>query len=106
MSHQDGFGNNRTEPARPTKPDNDDDGMQKKSKDVAHSQDGTKRKKLKNSRRFRNSPPTGQEHGRFSPYFKNSPPTGQASNVIVKGRPSWFDTKARRRCAGYCRPQS
>src|SRR5262249_5148692 len=58
VSHQDGFGNNRTEPARPTKPDNDDDGMQKKSKYVAHSQDGTKRKKLKNSRRFRNSPPT------------------------------------------------
>src|SRR5262244_2022782 len=57
--HQDGFGNNRTEPARPTKPDNDGDGMQKKTKDVAHSQDGTKREKFKNSRRFPNSPPTG-----------------------------------------------
>jgi hypothetical protein len=31
--------------------------MQKKSKNVVHSQDGIKRKKLKNSRPFRNSPP-------------------------------------------------
>jgi hypothetical protein len=53
LSHQHGFGNNGTEPARPSKPDNDCDGMQKKSKNVAHSQDGInqdgiKRKKLKN----------------------------------------------------------
>src|SRR5262245_11868326 len=32
VTHQDGFGNNRTEAARPTKLDNDDDGMQKKGK--------------------------------------------------------------------------
>jgi hypothetical protein len=43
----------------PFKPDNDDDGMHKRVKNVANSQDGTKRKKLKNSRRFRNSPATG-----------------------------------------------
>jgi hypothetical protein len=58
VSHQHGFGNNGTEPARPSKPDNGGNGMQKKSKNVARSEDGIKRKKLKNSRRFRNSPPT------------------------------------------------
>jgi hypothetical protein len=61
MSHQDGFGNNRTQPTGSSDPDDDNDGMQKKSENVPHSQDGIKRKKLKNSRRFRNSPPTGAE---------------------------------------------
>jgi hypothetical protein len=32
VSHQHGFGNNGTKPARPSKPDIDGDGMQKKSK--------------------------------------------------------------------------
>ncbi len=53
-----GFGNNRTQPTGSSEPDDDDDGMQKKSENVAHAQDGIKRKKLKNSRHLRNSPPT------------------------------------------------
>src|SRR5262245_22297672 len=40
--------------------------MQKKSESVAHTQDGIKRKKLKNSRPLRNSPPTGTESGNSS----------------------------------------
>ena len=58
VSHQDGFGNHRTEPAWSTKSDNDDDRMQKKSENVAHAEDGIRLRKLKNSGRLRNSPPT------------------------------------------------
>ena len=58
MSHQDGLGNNRSEPTRSTKPDDDNDGMQKKSENVAHAEDGIGLKKLKNSGNLRNSPPT------------------------------------------------
>ena len=58
VSHQDGFGNNRSEPTRLTKPDDDNDGMRKKSEDVAHAEDGIRLKKLRNSRNLRNSPPT------------------------------------------------
>jgi hypothetical protein len=50
VSHQDGFGNNGAESTGSTKPDDDDDGMQKESENVAHAQDSTKRKKLKNSK--------------------------------------------------------
>jgi hypothetical protein len=57
VSHQDGFGNDRTQPTRSSKP-HDDDGMKKKSEYVAHAQDGIRRKKLKNSGRLRNSLPT------------------------------------------------
>ena len=45
MSHQDGFGNNRSEPSW----SDDNDGMQKKSENVAHAEDGIRLKKLKNS---------------------------------------------------------
>jgi hypothetical protein len=66
VSHQDGFGHHGTEPARSTKSDNDDDGMQKKSENVAHAEDGIRLRKLKNSGRLRNSPPTGND-GRQPP---------------------------------------
>jgi hypothetical protein len=56
VSQQDRFGNNRTDSTGTTKPDDDDDRMQKKGENVAHSQDGIRVKKLKNSRRLRNSP--------------------------------------------------
>src|SRR5215470_8216652 len=62
VSHQDGFGNNRTQPTGSNEPDDDDEGMQKKSENVAHTQDGIKLKKLRNSWRLRNSPPTGTQH--------------------------------------------
>ena len=39
LSHQNGFGNNGTETTGSIKPDNDDDGMQKKSENVANAQD-------------------------------------------------------------------
>ena len=58
VSHQDGFGSNRSEPAGSTKQDDDNDGMQKKSENVAHAEDGIRLKKLKNSGNLRNSPPT------------------------------------------------
>jgi hypothetical protein len=58
VSHQDGFGNNKSEPTRSTKPDDDNHGMQKKSENVAHAEDGIRLKKLKNSANLRNSPPT------------------------------------------------
>jgi len=45
VSQQDGFGNNGTEPTGSNKPDDDDDGMQKKSENVAHAQDGIRLKK-------------------------------------------------------------
>ena len=48
MSHQDGFGNNRSQPTGSTKRDDDNDGMQKKSENVAHAEDGIRLKKLKN----------------------------------------------------------
>ncbi|HEX8881807.1 MAG TPA: hypothetical protein VF749_17315, partial [Candidatus Acidoferrum sp.] len=48
VSHQDGFGNNRSEPTGSTKPDDDNDDMQKKSENVAHAEDGIRPKKLKN----------------------------------------------------------
>jgi hypothetical protein len=57
VSHQDGFGNNRTEPTGSIKPD--DDGMQKKSENVGHAEDGIRLKKLENSGNLPNSPPTG-----------------------------------------------
>ena len=66
MSHQDGFGNNRSEPTGSTKPDDDNDGMQKKSENVAHAEDGIRLKKLKNSGNLRNSPPTGMRKGECS----------------------------------------
>jgi hypothetical protein len=49
VSHQDGFGNDRTQPTGSSKPHHDDDGVKKKGENVAHAQDGTKPKKLKNS---------------------------------------------------------
>jgi hypothetical protein len=49
MSHQDGLGNNGTEPTGLTKSDDDNDRMQKRYENVAHAQDGIKLKKLKNS---------------------------------------------------------
>ena len=54
VSHQDGFGNHGTEPARSTKSDHDADRMQKKSENVAHAEDGIRLRKLKNSGRLRN----------------------------------------------------
>jgi hypothetical protein len=36
MSHQDGLGNDRTEPTGLTKPDGDNDRVQKKSENIAH----------------------------------------------------------------------
>ena len=50
VSHQDGFGHHGTEPTGSGKSDHDDDGLQKKSENVAHAQDGIKLGKLKNSR--------------------------------------------------------
>jgi hypothetical protein len=58
MSHQDGLGNNGTEPTGLTKPDDGDDRMQKKSENVAHPQDRIKLKKPQISGRLRNSPRT------------------------------------------------
>ena len=48
MSHQDGFGNNGTETTGLKEADDGDDGVQKKSENVAHASDGIKLKKLKN----------------------------------------------------------
>jgi putative ABC transport system permease protein len=59
MSHQDRLGNNGREATGLTKPDDGDDRVQKKGKNVVHARDGNKLMKLKNSRRFRNSPTTG-----------------------------------------------
>jgi hypothetical protein len=42
-----------------TKPDDGDDRVQQKSKNVAHASDGIKLNKLKNSGHLRNSPTTG-----------------------------------------------
>jgi hypothetical protein len=61
VTYQDGFGHHGTEPARSTKSDNDDDRMQKKSENVAHAEDGIRLRKLKNSGRLLNSPPTGSK---------------------------------------------
>ena len=41
----------------PSEPDDDHDGVQEKSENVAHAQDGIKRKKAKISWHSRNSPP-------------------------------------------------
>jgi hypothetical protein len=49
-----------------SKPDDGDDGVQKKSENVAHASDGIKLKKLKNSGRLRNSPTT-RVAGRMTP---------------------------------------
>jgi len=49
MPHQDGFGDNGPEATGLSKPDDGDDGMQKKSENVAHAPDGIKVKNLKNS---------------------------------------------------------
>src|SRR5437764_1069769 len=59
MSHQDRLGNNGPEATGLTKPDDGDDRVQKKSKNVAHAPDGIKLKMLKNSGCLRNSPTTG-----------------------------------------------
>jgi hypothetical protein len=61
MPHQDGFGDNGPEATGLSKPDDGDDGMQKKSENVAHAPDGIKLKNLKNSVRLRNSPTTGNQ---------------------------------------------
>jgi hypothetical protein len=58
MPHQDGFGDNGPEATGLSKPDDGDDGMQKKSENIAHAPDGIKLKNLKNSVRLRNSPTT------------------------------------------------
>src|SRR5262249_33276312 len=58
MSHQDGLGDNGPETTGLSKPDDGDDRMEKKSENVAHSRDGIKLKKLKNSGHLRNSPTT------------------------------------------------
>jgi hypothetical protein len=58
MSHQDRLDNNGREATGLTKPDDRDDRVQKKGKNVVHARDGNKLMKLKNSRRFRNSPTT------------------------------------------------
>jgi len=47
MSHQDGFGNNRTQPTGSSEPDDDDDRMQKKSENDSHGHDGIKRQELR-----------------------------------------------------------
>jgi hypothetical protein len=49
VSQQHGLDHNGTEPTGSSKSDHDDDGMQKKSENVAHAQDGIKLSKLKNS---------------------------------------------------------
>ena len=49
MSHQDGFSDNGPEATGLSKPDDGDDGIQKKSKNVAHAPDSIKLKNLKNS---------------------------------------------------------
>jgi hypothetical protein len=59
MSHQDELGNNGTESSGLTKSDDGDDCVQKWSENVVHAPDGIERKKLMNSGRLRNSPPTG-----------------------------------------------
>jgi hypothetical protein len=59
VSQQNGLDHDGTEPTGASKSDHDDNGMQKKSEDVAHAQDGIKLSKLKNSGRLWNSPPTG-----------------------------------------------
>jgi hypothetical protein len=43
MSHQDGFGNNRTQPTGSSEPDDDDDRMEKKSENDSHGHDSLKR---------------------------------------------------------------
>ena len=55
-------GNNRSEPTGSTKLDDDNDGMQKKSENVAHAEDVIRLKKLKNSGNLRNSPATGSKN--------------------------------------------
>jgi hypothetical protein len=60
MSHQDGLGNNRTQPAGLTKSEDGDDRVQKENENVAHAPDGIKLKQLRNSGRLRNSPTTGE----------------------------------------------
>ena len=58
---EDGLGNNGPEATGLSKPDDGDDRMQKKTENVAHAADGSKLKKLKNSVRLWNSPPTRSE---------------------------------------------
>jgi len=71
MSHQDGFSNNGTEPSVSGKSDDDDDRMEKKNENVAHPQDGIKLKKLKTSRRLRNSPTTSLPSGSHRMILRN-----------------------------------
>ena len=47
MSHQDGFGNSRSQPTGSSKPEDGDDRMQKKSENDSHAHDGIKRKELR-----------------------------------------------------------
>jgi hypothetical protein len=63
MSHQDGFGNHGAEATGLTKSDESDDGMPKKSENVAHAPNGIKLKKLKNSIGLWNSPTAGSSCG-------------------------------------------
>jgi hypothetical protein len=58
MAHQDGLGNNGTEPAALTESEDGDDRVQKENENVAHAPDGIKLKKLGNSRHLRDSPTT------------------------------------------------
>jgi len=48
MSHQDGLGNTGAEATGLTKPDDGDDRMQRKSKNVAHGRNGINLNKLEN----------------------------------------------------------
>jgi hypothetical protein len=58
MAHQDGLGNNGTEPAGLTKSEDGHYRVQKESENVAQAPDGIKLKKLRNSGHLRNSPTT------------------------------------------------
>jgi hypothetical protein len=84
VSHQDGFGNYGTEPARSTKSDNDDDRMQKKSENVAHAEDGIRLKKFKNSGTLRNSPPTPAIANTVSPRSSTGLYCKDQSSAVLK----------------------
>jgi len=76
VSQQDGFGHHGTEPARSTKSDNDDDRMQKKGENVAHAEDGIRLRKLKNSGRLRNSPPTPRMRAKWKGFARKMNASG------------------------------
>jgi len=58
MSNQHRLGHDGAKPPGSSKPEDDDDYMQKKCKDVAHSRDGIKPENPKNAAYQGNSPPT------------------------------------------------